>query len=412
MATGNIDQAQGVLKIVTGRYTKNYELAALAYNRANKGAGQPLSDRGFEIPTEIEGNFAHGWMTDGGDYPAGGSVKTIRQAIYFKEFISSLRLTMRAIETVTSAGGKAAISSWLERNVDSTIEDSYKLMNFYCMGTGNGVLATVSAAANSTTQTFDNNNNVRYLRNGMRLRFWNSARTVLRGSATITSFPTAGDTTVTLDSAVNVAAATDVATIFGGNNQAITGLKAIIDDTSEANVIFQNQSRNTYNNLRAQAIDASNASLDLELLTRMIGANIQIRMGAISRSEYELWSYPSQTAAFQALGWNLKRITEGSKSVKLGYTSYEFQGMPWVEETDLDKDRVYFIDWSKIQKYVAKDWGWKKPDGNILRLVPSSTSGIAYTSQAEGYWGVDCNLGSPDTRGLGKLYSLSVPTGY
>ena len=53
MATGNIDQAQGVLKIVTGRYTKNYELAALAYNRANKGAGQPLSDRGFEIPTEI-----------------------------------------------------------------------------------------------------------------------------------------------------------------------------------------------------------------------------------------------------------------------------------------------------------------------------------------------------------------------
>jgi hypothetical protein len=153
-------------------------------------------------------------------------------------------------------------------------------MNFYCMGTGNGVLATVSAAANSTTQTFDNNNNVRYLRNGMRLSFWNAARTVLRGSATVTSFPTSGNTTVTLDSAVNVAAATDVATIFGGNNQAITGLKAIIDDTSEANVIFQNQSRNTYRNLRAQAIDASSASLDLELLTRMIGANIQIRMGA------------------------------------------------------------------------------------------------------------------------------------
>ena len=90
MATGNIDQAQGVLKIVTGRYTKNYELAALAYNRANKGAGQPLSDRGFEIPTEIEGNFAHGWMTDGGDYPAGGSVKTIREDKKIQTNISSL----------------------------------------------------------------------------------------------------------------------------------------------------------------------------------------------------------------------------------------------------------------------------------------------------------------------------------
>lgn len=411
MATGDISQAQGVLKIVTGRYTKNYELASLVFNRANKGTGSPLSDRGFEIPTEIEGNFAHGWMTDGGDYPAGGSVKTIRQRVYFKDYIHSLRMTMRAIETVTSMGGRAGLSSWLERNVDSTIDDSYKVSNFYALGTGNGVLGTISTGANSTTQTLDNSNNVRYLRNGMRISVWDPTFSILRGSATITSYPIPGNTTITLDAAIN-STTSDVVTIFGGANQAVTGIKAIVDDTTEAPVTFQDQSRNSYQNLRAQVIDASSASLDLENLTRMIGANIQVRMGGINRSEYELWSYTSQTAAFQSLGWNLKRITEGSKSVKLGYTTYEFQGMPWVEETDMDKDRVYFMNWAKIQKFVAKDWGWKKPDGNILRLVPSDTSGVAYASQAEGYWGADYNFGSPDTRGLGKIISLNVTSGY
>jgi hypothetical protein len=409
MATGTLQQAEGILKITTGRYTSNFETVPLLFNRLNKGSGNALSDRGFEIPTGISGNWNHGFMTDGGAYPAGGSTKTLRPAVYFKEFVGSTRLTVRAVETIKGDAG--SVKSWLALNMDGQIETGYKMSNRYAYGTGNGLLGTISTGAASTTQTFNNDQNVRYFGNGMKLDFWDPTFSVLRGTATVTSYPIPGQTTITIDSSVTTVTG-DYVTVHGGANQAFTGIKAIVDDTTEAPVMFQSVSRNTYPNYRAQVIDADGAGLDLELLTQMIGAKIQVQYGMANRDKTELWAYPSQTAAFQSLGWNLKRIEEGSKSVKLGYTSYEFQGMAFTEDVDCDKDRVYYLDFDKLEKFVAKGFGWMQTDGRILRLIPSSTSGSAYDSIVEGYWNACYNFGSPDPRPLGKIIGLSVQSGY
>lgn len=409
MPTGNIQQAEGILKITTGDYTENYETEALVMNRANAGTGKKLGDRGFEIPTGISGNANHGWMTDGGDYPAGGSTKTIRPKVYFKEYVHSVRLTERALQTISP--GVAAVKNWKQLNLDDSIAMGYKYNNIYCWGTGSGVLGTISTGANSTTQTLDNNDNVRFLNEGMRISVYDPTLTTLRGSATITSFPQPGATTITLSSAIN-STTSDVVTVFGGANQAITGLKAIIDDTTDAGIIFQDTSRNTYRNYRAQLIDAASTGLDVEILNRMIGAKIFPQIGKIDRDRTELWSYTSQTAAYSSLGYNLKRYEGKAKSIDLGYTAYEFQGMNWVEEVDCAKDTVYYIDWSVINKYVASPFGWKDTNGSILKQVPSDTADVAYTAQVEGYWGACWNLGSPDPRKLGRIYGLTVPSGY
>ncbi len=409
MATGNLTQAEGVLKIVGGDYTVNYETRRLLFNRVNKGSGNALSDRGFEIPTEIEGNWAHGWPTDGGDWPAGGSIKTIRQKVFFKEYAHAVRLTARAINTIKPDA--AYIKSWTEKNLDGSIRAGYKMNNIYAWGEGDGILGVISTGATSVTQTLNNNNNVRFLRNGMRISVYDPTFSILRGSASITSTPTPGQTTITLDASI-ATTTSDVVTIYGGANQAITGVKAIVDDTTEASVTYQDNSRNDYRNLRAQVIDAGSVGLDVEILNRMVGAKIQVAMGEIMRGDYELWSYPSQTAAYASLGYNLKRYEGKSKSLDLGYTSYEFQGMPWVEEIDCDKDRVYYLDFSTLEKYVARTWGWEDTDGRILRMVPSENTGIAYTAQYEGYWICDYNLGSPDPRANGKIISLTIPSGY
>lgn len=409
MPTGNLQQAEGVLKIVGGEYTINYETQPSLFNRVNKGTGNALSDRGFEIPTEIEGNWAHGWPTDGGDWPVGGSIRTIRPQVFFKEYAHSVRLTIRAIRTIKPDA--AYIKSWTEKNLDGSIRAGYKMNNIYAWGTGNGVLGTISTGANSTTQTFSNTNNVRYLRFGMKVSVYDPTLTTLRGSGIITSFPTPGQTTITLDTAINTTTS-DVVTIFGGANMAVTGMRVIADDTTNGPVTFQGISRNTYRNYRAQLINANNDGLDVEILNRMIGAKIQVAMGAINRDRYEIWSYMSQTAAYASLGYNLKRYEGKSKSLDLGYTSYEFQGMNWTEEVDCEKDGVYFMDFDKIEKYVAKTWGWEDTDGRILRMIPSDTSGVAYQSQVEGYWTCDWNLGSPDPRGLGHIITLAVPTGF
>lgn len=410
MPTGNLQQAQGVLKIVGGMYTETYETEPMLFNRVEQGTGNALSDRGFEIATEVEGNWAHGWLTDGGDYPAGGSITTIRPNVFFKEYAHSVRLTGRAINSIKP--DTAYIKSWTEKNLDGSIRAAYKMANRYAWGIGTGILATVSTGANSTTQTFANTDNVRYLGNGMLVSFYDPTLSTLRGTASITSFPTPGDTTVTLSAPINTTTG-DVVVINGGANNVITGMQQIVDDGTNAGLIFQGINRNTYHKYRARVINAASDGLDPAYLRRMLGAQIQVIMGSLKRSDYELWMYMSMSSAYSALGWNLKRYEGETKSFDIGYTTYDFEGIPLVEEVDCPKTSVFFVKWSTIKKFVAKNWGWDQTAGNeILRPVPSSTAGIAWTNQYEGYYGALFNYGCTDPRANGLIYAFALPTGF
>lgn len=419
--TGTLEQANGILKIVTGKFTRNYSTRPTLFNRANKGAGEKLGDRGFEIPTEIEGNWAHTWMTESGDYPAGRSVKTIRPTVFTKEYKHSVRLSMRAIETIKP--GKTAVKDWYKENVDGSVAAAYKMNNIYAWGTGNGVIGTISSGAASATQTLNNSNNVRYLRNGMLIEIWSSDYVTSRGTARITSFPTPGTTTITLSASLT-STTTDVVTIAGGANNAITGMDTIVDNVTDGPVIFQNTDRNEFLNYRGQVIDVDGAGIDTEILQRMIGAKLEVALGGRGMGDeegdngfdydgYELVSYMSQRDAYIGLGYNLRRFEGKTKSIDLGFTAHEFSGMPWIAEVDCRKDAVYYIDWSKVQKFVdERGWHWVDIDGTIMRLVPSETTGRAFTAQAEGYFGCNWNLGSPDPRALGKVIDLAIPTSY
>jgi DNA polymerase len=96
--------------------------------------------------------------------------------------------------------------------------------------------------------------------------------------------------------------------------------------------------------------------LDVSHLRRAVSAGVHINMGELNREALEIWSHPAQTSAYSALGWKLKRFEGSSKSVDLGFTAYEYEGINWVEDVDCDKDRLDFIDFSTMAKYVAKDY--------------------------------------------------------
>ena len=123
-------------------------------------------------------------------------------------------------------------------------------------------------------------------------------------------------------------------------------------------------------------------------------------------------SHPAQTAAYSALGWNLKRATMSDKKLDMGYTVYEYEGIDWMEDVDAPKDEVDALDMSTFAKYVAKDFGWDEKTGSILNRVTSSTSGIAYTDQFEGYWTGRFNYGCTKPNANGWVDALSVPTGF
>lgn len=404
---GDLSLANGVVKIVGGKLIRQYEETALLHNRLQKGKGTKIGDRGIEIPAQLAGNYNHTFMTDGGEFPVGGAINTKRASIYFKNFAHSIRLSGAAIDSINS-GDTAYIKDWLQTNLDESMSAAYKMSNIYAHGKGDGRLATISTGANSATQTVSNTDANRFLRDGLKVQSVTPGTGAVTASGTIANSK-ATATTFTTDAAMTTTLTSDVIVASGAFNLAVTGKKAMVDDTTNAAVVFQGLSRTTYPVYRAFRVAAGTTGLDVSYLRRALSAGIHINVGELNRDALEIWAHPCQVAAYSALGWNLKRFEGKSTSLDLGYTVHEYEGIPMVTDVDCDKDRVDFLDFSTFAKYVAKDFGWDNKTGSILRQVVGTSS---YKDQYEAFMTARYNYGCNRPNKNAWVEGLTVPTGY
>ena len=407
MALGSLDILNGVVKIVGGKLVKVYEETALLHNRLQKGTGTKLGDRGIEIPTQLTGNYNHGFMADGGEFPVGGSVLAKRASIYFKNVAHSARLTGAAIDSV-KGGDRAYINDGLSWTLENTVKAANKMGNIYAHGVGNGRLATISSGANSATQTVSNTDANRFLRDGLAVQSITpgtgavtASGTILNSKASATTFTTVAAMTTTLTSDIIVAS--------GSFNLAITGMKQMVDDTTNGAVVFQGLSRTTYPAYKAFRVNAGTTGLDVSYLRRALSAGIHINVGELNRDDLEIWAHPAQVSAYSALGWNLKRFEGKSKSLDLGFTVHEYEGIGMVQDVDCDKDRIEFLDFSTFGKYVAKDYGWDDKSGAVLSRVVGTS---AYKDQFEAYLTARYNYGCTAPNKNAFIDGLTVPTGF
>src|SRR5215471_11462650 len=72
MAVFNLTAAQPLMKIMFNpRISKQFNSAAVFWNRYADGKGIPISNRGMEIPTHLQPNAAFNWISDGGNLVTG-----------------------------------------------------------------------------------------------------------------------------------------------------------------------------------------------------------------------------------------------------------------------------------------------------------------------------------------------------
>jgi hypothetical protein len=405
---GNLTIANGVMRIVGGKLTKQYEETALVYNRMAKGKGTKISDRGLEIPSGMTPNPAHAFMPDGGTFPAGGSPGVTRAQVFFKNYAHVAKMSGAAIDAVNNKD-VAYVTDYLQFVLDETVSQAYKMSNIYAWGTGNGSLATVTATATSVTQTTATNGN-RYLRDGLVIDVMNTTTGVAENSAITIDNAQASSTTFTLTAAATITTP-NIIVAAGGYNLAVTGIPAIIDDVTNGPVLFQGISRNTFTKYRSFRVNAGSVGLDISHLRRALAAGVQTSVGVLDRENLEIWSGQAQWSAYNALGWQLKRTDMKNMTVELGYTVAEYEGINWVQDVDAPRDRIYLIDWSTMFKVAAKDAGWDDKTGAILRQTPSATAG-RYTDQYEAYWTMRYNYGCYRPNKNAFIDSLAVPTGF
>jgi len=227
--------------------------------------------------------------------------------------------------------------------------------------------------------------------------------------ATQTSF-VIGPTNVAFTTAsgdiVTVTATTGASDSF---NNVMSGLKLIIDNGTVATT-FQNINRSTNPQYNAGVIALSSTpALARDHLRRML-AQVQILQGRVSPS-LEFWSHPAQLHAYMDMGWTLKRFNDGNKKLDLGYTAVEWEGFPWIVDTDCPKDHIFAVDRDLIFKVIARKLSFDDRTGSILKQVPSSTAG-QYTDAFVAFLMTRLNLGTYVPNAHVKLNGLSVPTGY
>lgn len=413
---GTLALAAGIARITGAVHAELQPTMPRLYNRFSKGEGRRVGDRGHELPTVTQLPFTHGMPADGGDMPIGESAETDRGLVFNKRYTHAIRLTGKSMKTLSGKNAKDFTwqRDWSKLNLDGAILAAHKMYNIYGWGIGNGRLATISTGAASATQTVDNADRDRFLRKSMRVQIVNpTTGTPGAGSPQniISDAGTASGTTFTLGGSIT-SVTNDIVIINGGFNQAPTGLGAIVDDTTFAAVTFQNLSRNTFLRYRARLINAANASLSQSLLRRMLGGELFPALHELKRNEYEIWSHPAQCTAYQQLGWNKKYFEGKSKSIDLGFTSYEFEGIPWVEEIDCPKTDVFFLKWAGLMRFTTFEWDWDETTGDIWVRVPSTTAGTAFVDAFEAYYDHLNNYGCPNPQENGRIHTLAIPVGH
>jgi len=426
VAVFNLTAAAPLMKIFFNpRISKQFNSAAVLWNRYADGKGIPISNRGMEIPTHLNPNANFDWFSDGGTLPVGGSEGMASALVSFFSFVEAVQLTGAALD----AAGNDAVTyaRALAFNIKMATINAIKYLNIYGFLDGTGSLAILGTAVltsttvNSTLVASGSIEGTHWLRPGMTVAVHVGATSAVRGTGTIISMTGAiedatqtnfviGPTNVAFTTAsgdiITVTASTGASDSF---NNVISGLKFIVDNGTIA-ATFQNINRSTNPQYNAGVITlAGSPALARDHLRRML-ATVQILQGRVSPS-LEFWSHPSQLHAYMDMGWTLKRFNDANKKLDLGYTAVEWEGFPWIIDTDCPKDHLFAVDRDVLFKVVARELSFDDRTGSILRQVPSSTAG-QYTDAFVAYLIFRGNLGTYVPNAHVKTLGLSVPTGY
>src|SRR5271155_1725891 len=407
------------------RISKQFNSAAVLWNRYADGKGIPISNRGMEIPTHLNPNANFDWFSDGGTLPAGGSEGLASALVSFFSFVEAVQLTGAALD---AAGNDATTyARALAFNIKMATINAIKYLNIYGFLDGTGSLATLgtgvttSITLNSTLVASGSIEGTHWLRPGMTIAVHVGSTSVVRGTGTIISMTGAiedatqttfviGPTNVAFTTvAGDIITVTATAGASDSFNNVISGLKFIVDNGTIAST-FQNINRSINAQYNAGVITlAGSPALARDHLRRML-ATVQILQGRVSPS-LEFWSHPSQLHAYMDMGWTLKRFNDANKKLDLGFNAVEWEGFPWIIDTDCPKDHIFAADRDLMFKVCARELSFDDRTGSILRQVPSTTAG-QYTDAFVAYLIFRGNLGTYTPNGHVKLFGLGVPTGY
>lgn len=397
--------------------------APVLYNLLEDGEEERVNSKGVRLTAKVRGNPSMNWFSEGGIYPEGGNTKRINMYVNYSRFAIATRLTRDVLEQSTSQ----TIVNILTDSVKDDTASALKEFNQQSYGDGIGTKMTVLSVAGSTITAKGVYGSTQLIVTGKYSIYAGSARAGVivgqkLGDVELTALPS--KTTATFASLAVPATLThalvdgDVLTYKNSYGLSIHGLDYHI---SSGTGDYQGSSRDTYSELRAYEFDAAGNALTVAMLNRLIFQAKYLRGNNKVDDSYIIISSPAQAhryigmADVSASGANRTTITAmpDGKKLDLGYTTYSFAGLRWIEDTDAPDNKLYVIKRSLLKRYVFKKLGLVELTGsaNGIAPIPSFDSDGVGSYRDAGMYVMTAkfDFGSPDPAMLGmKITNLST----
>ena len=370
-----------------------------------------VSGRSAVVPINIRPSQAIGARADEGALPTPQQQTYVECQIPYKYNYATIRITHQAI--AASRNDEGSFIRVISSEMEGIERDLRNDMNRQHFGAGEGSLGTIASADNSAN-TITMDSTTHQVKTGMVIDVWQNASGSHAARNTALTVNSVSGAVVTVAAAtISSIASTDWVTRTGSraagtaeaNRYERMGLEGIVNNDTGT---FQNISRNTYPEWKAQVFDNSGTDraitaniLDDALLTIEEQGEGTVSFGITNRIQYR------KIADLMTAN---RRYTPGDQQkFEGGFTAIEWGGVPIVFDrdchpqsntTETDDDVLYFLDEDTLGFYELSDFDFDDEDGDVLHRQ----QGYAYYDATLFKYG---NMGCTDPGNNGVIKDLT-----
>lgn len=390
-----------LLKNYYGNYIKEQQnLVPYFYDSIlGKSDRKPVGN-GFIFSTHMGGNMSVGPRNPDEALPRAQNERTRQATITTRHYYSSIEVQNAARDATQNDAG--AFTEVLDYEMTEATKTFRKLLNQDAYGTGTSIRTSITAVATSTTHTVAEPWRIRQYQE---VDVYDSTLATLKASSRQVTAVNLNASTITVDGAAFTSAVGDVIVIAGTQlnaptgGKSLTGLAAIIDTTT-VSATFENINRSTYPQWQANVITLSpSVGISNDLLQRALDRML-FATGDASMTDC-LLSNPLQRRNYLAITVPMKRFMDDN--VDSGYKNMTWNGMPWLVDTDCQRDVIYYLHKAGIKRYVLRELGLDDTGGSVMKWLQGYDSTFAFMVCRE-------NMGCERPNAQGKITGLTVPT--
>jgi hypothetical protein len=322
-------------------------------------------------------------------------------------------------EWATDDRRKAVVNA-VRETVAEAMSEYRRFLDCLAMTAGNGILATISSAANNTPTgydryTCDSEYGVRLLRYNHDITIYQANLSAVRhADVTEKEIVNIDYANKTFDcvTVTNLGQATDVVLPSGLSGATPTSFWGVGYHASSASTgTWEGLDRATYPQIRANSVNAAGA---LSLTHARLAMNkIGERLGQDKMKKMVAWMHPCQVQAYEEMGQLVQVInrTGGSpQGLDMYFDVQQIAGAPIRKHFSWSKKRIDFMDMSLWGRAEVAPIQWFKTEGRRIHNIYASGGGLApifgsYIVSAFNYFHEN-----PAT--LSYIYGLTIPSGY